>query len=190
MPGPVEKRLREQASTDSEGAEEVVTMEGLDRKLNAMIERMGEMFGEVKVVSKNVKDIQERVEKHEAMIGDLGEKVDRTREEMKGIKEKVDRSAEEMERVQESVKEMRKEMDEWRERMNMLESRVIDQEARGRRNNLILHGIEEGEREDCMLLVKEVLKEKFKMKGDVKVERAHRLGKKGKGPNMQGYNTA
>ena len=60
--------------------------------------------------------------------------------------------------------------------------RLIDQEARGRRNNLILFGIQEkeGGEEDCVSRVADLLKEVGGLT-NVTIQRCHRLGRKKEG---------
>ena len=56
--------------------------------------------------------------------------------------------------------------------------RMVDQEARSRRNNLIFHGIPETEEENCEDKLIQFVKEKLKVEiSPTAVQRAHRLGK-------------
>ena len=63
-------------------------------------------------------------------------------------------------------------------RVNVLEYRSIDAEARARRNNLIFRGIrEELLREDCNMIITQFIRQKLKIDTDIYIQRAHRLGK-------------
>ena len=61
-----------------------------------------------------------------------------------------------------------------------LQEKIVDLENRSRRNNLRVDGITEHANETwqvCEEKIKELLKNKLKLKEDIKIERAHRTGK-------------
>ena len=169
-----EKRLRGDDSVEEEKGEETVIMGRLDQVCRQM-DRFGEMlervFGEVKDIKTTVMEIREKVDRHEEILSNLKEKVEGNSRGVREVREKVVRSSE-------SVREMKDCMEKHMDRLRVLEERVIDQEARGRRNNLLFHGVEESEGEDCLKIVKDIVKLKCGVSGDVVVERAHRLGRK------------
>ena len=68
--------------------------------------------------------------------------------------------------------------DEVLERMESVESQVIDLEARGRRNNLIIHGLDEEEGEDCRHVVNDFIHRGCRVDERVVIERVHRIGKR------------
>ena len=68
--------------------------------------------------------------------------------------------------------------DEVLERMEMVESQVIDLEARGRRNNLIIHGLEEADDEDCRHVVNDFIDRGCCVNERVVIERVHKIGKR------------
>ena len=53
---------------------------------------------------------------------------------------------------------------------------MIDQEARGRRNNLLIHGLKESEGEDCVSKAKDFFRTECRVNTEVIIERAHRIG--------------
>ena len=58
-----------------------------------------------------------------------------------------------------------------------LEPKADDLEARGLRENLLFHGIDETANENCEKLVKDFIRDKLRMPQEVTLDRAHRLGK-------------
>ena len=68
--------------------------------------------------------------------------------------------------------------DEVLERMESVESQVIDLEARGRRNNLIIHGLDEEDGEDCRNVVNDFIHRGCHLDERVVIERVHRIGKR------------
>ena len=86
------------------------------------------------------------------------------------------------------MKQRKKAEDECDERVRTLEESnkqlhesVVDLKARSMRDNLLFHNIEEVEREDCTEVIYELLQEKLEIpdaKSTIKIERAHRVGRK------------
>lgn len=64
------------------------------------------------------------------------------------------------------------------DRVVMVESQVIDLEARSRRNNLIIHGLEEKDNEDCRDVVLDFIDRGCCVDQRVVMERVHRIGRK------------
>ena len=58
-----------------------------------------------------------------------------------------------------------------------LEDKTNDLEFRSLRENLLFHGIPEGQNEDCENLVKHFIAEKLDIMQEITIDRAHRLGK-------------
>ena len=86
---------------------------------------------------------------------------------------------EEARKLREEVRELRKDKEEWEKRYVVLHERVIDQEARSRRNNLLFHGLPEGgQEEDCTSVIQNFIRHKLRLDINVDIERAHRLGAK------------
>ena len=66
-----------------------------------------------------------------------------------------------------------------------LNSRLIDQEARGRRDNLLFHGIPEQKEENVCETISTFLKDKLQITdGSTIIDRAHRLGKPKSGTHL------
>ena len=72
------------------------------------------------------------------------------------------------------IGELKEELSDYKRRVDSLEFRVIDQEARGRRNNLLFHGVAEGHGEDCLKIARDIIRN-CNLSGDVRIERAHRV---------------
>ena len=58
-----------------------------------------------------------------------------------------------------------------------LEDKTNDHEYRSMRENLLFHGIKESTNENCELLVRRFIAEHLDIGEDIKLDRAHRLGK-------------
>ena len=95
-------------------------------------------------------------------------RLDRQSEEVTTMKKGVTK-------IEEKLSDVDEEVGRCCVKVKMLESRMIDQEARGRRNNLVFFGVEESKGEDCIKMVKQIA-EKCSGEKDIVIERAHRIG--------------
>lgn len=69
------------------------------------------------------------------------------------------------------------------DRMMFFENKLLDQEARSRRDNVVVFGIKEEEKEDCKVKMRELFKKECKVEKEyINIHRAHRLGPER--PNM------
>ena len=122
---------------------------------------------------KNVKDrldtVLRAVECLTKSVGDVIGRMDRFEERFAFFSNAM----KEQRQVSEALRE---EMMSYKQRMEDLEFRVIDQEARGRRNNLLFHGVDETHREDCLKVAKELLRKSgVPDPENITIERAHRV---------------
>ncbi len=97
---------------------------------------------------------------------------------MERMESGMKRQEAEVRKVKEDVVEVKNSTNLLRSRMERAEEKLIEQEARSRRNNVVFHGIEERVGEDCMKIVKDLARDKCGLQGEVRVERAHRMGAK------------
>ena len=145
------KKLSSGGSVDVSGLnelkEEVRGLKEFLKQIDGKLESLAELKVELSSVAKNVEKIGQKV-------GEIEKRCD-TMEERVGEMEKRNQIAQDV--------------------LIMLEDRSIDQEARSRRNNLMFYGVREDDREDCMVMIKKMLKECCNIK-DLVIERAHRTG--------------
>ena len=183
------KRIRTADSFDDEGA----VMEKLNevtKKLDEFTEKFDRLFGDVSEVQKTVSEIRDKVNRHDVILEGLEKKVVTNAREIESINEKVTKT-------NQSVEEVKKSVDNWKdkleasvvevkgvaaevrridERMMALESRVIDQEARSRRNNLLFFGVAEKEGENCTKVINDIINKLNVGCRKNPTQRAHRLG--------------
>ena len=154
-------------------------MGGIDEKLERVLEAVGAVGKELEGLRGTVgkilkcagehetrlKKIEDKLERQCVNVKDLNKTVSDFDKRVGGIEvklNKVERTVKCVESLDLKIKEM--------------ERKLIDFEARGRRNNLLFHGIAETSNEDCANLVKNVLRDKCGVRGEVVIERAHRQG--------------
>ena len=167
----VADELREDVSEVKEDVKDIRDfLAKLDGKLDSLAGVKEEISGLVKSVNsilKTVGDMEKRFEQVDSKLVKFEERV-------VSLEERTEKQKAEMERGVAEVEEL------WR-RNRVLEDKCIDQEARSRRNNVIVFGVSEVEREDCVSLFRSEVLEKCGLRGDIAVERAHRLGRPARG---------
>ena len=141
----------------------MTTIEELKEALNLLREDVGSIRQEVS----GIKPVQDSLD-------EVHRKLDRQETRLDRIDEELKRQDDEVEKMKERTVEME-------EKISKIEERLVDQEARGRRNNLLFHGIDEREGEDCAKAVKDVLEKGGLAANRVSIERAHRIGRRAGG---------
>ena len=143
----------------------------------------GEELTEMQSLREEMQELKTGLSKVLSEVVKVGQKFDSFEERFSVVEGKLKSQSDEM-------REVRKGMGVFEEKVRFLEERVIDQEARSRRNNLIFHGVEESANEpyDCTQLAIAIVRDKCKVTEKVSIERAHRLG--GKRHNTNGASQA
>ena len=105
---------------------------------------------------------------------------DEIREKFSGFEARFTAVEEKLESQCDEVRRLKVGMGVYEERMRDMEEKLIDHEARSRRNNLILHGVAESEsaNEDCVKVAAAIFLDKCRIKENLSIQRAHRLGGK------------
>ena len=171
-------------------------VERLEKEMKEMRSDVKEMLGEVKGQMAQVLLAMEKFEALTTRVDENDERVQSVEDNVKKLDEMVKEGVVNVNelkannmtllkriRVLEDKMEKQEETSVGRvskleERLGDQEKKAVDLEARGRRRNLIFHGIEEKEGEkddDCMATVKTIIKQKCKVTKAVVIERAHRI---------------
>ena len=140
-------------------------MKKIDRKLEGLLALKDEVANITKMVEKvwrKVGDLEERCEKMEERVAQSDQNCLKVEEIVQGCQKELQKS-------QEAYRVLE-------ERSVDLEDKVIDQEARSRRNNLIFHGVPESPGEDCFKIVSDIIVRGCKINDPFVIERSHRLG--------------
>lgn len=173
-----EKRLRREDSGESEGDDLKIMLEtvmermerNMEEKIGALVGDLRNVFNEIKEVNQTVKRINSKVDKHESILNSLKEKVEKNNERLNEVHEEMGKSTKE-------VNDLKTEIGVLAKRLTQTEEKLIDQEARSRRCNLIFHGIKEEQGEDCKKIVMDVILKDCKEENII-LERVHRIGRK------------
>ena len=131
-------------------------MTDIKRQLEQVVKNVkDEVKAEIEVIDKRVETVLGRLEQNEKLVEDL--RINVTKQTQ-------------------VTKDINLDLIEFNKMMQIMGEKVVDLEARGRRNNLILHGIPEERDEDCLITADRFFRENCKLAGSIPIQRAHRLG--------------
>ena len=97
--------------------------------------------------------------------------------EFEKTKDKLKSASEDVKRLNTKCKDFETVVKTLESKNKSLEDKTNDLEFRSMRENLLFHGIEESTTENCKLLVRRFIAEHLDIGEDIKLDRAHRLGK-------------
>ena len=164
----------------SEDDKEKMKRELLDELRKIMREEMKEVMKEAmkEAVREEMKEVMNEVMK-EAVREELKpviEMIAEVKKKVVGVEEQMRKQTDEVISVRTEVSDVKEEMRVWKEKVEKIEDRVIDQQARSMRNNMVVYGLgEEGENENCERIMKDLIKEKCGVTRDIVIERPHRI---------------
>ena len=191
------KRQRRTSSTDEEDLidDDEVTLEMLNEAksdLNEAVKKISEKidaaFGKLdsntKSIAQNKKEITNSKNDVDSLRRDIDILRRESREERTSMKKELENNKKDIEKMKKDLHEIRKERDGIREERKRAERRMIDLEARSRRNNLIFYGVPEQTDEDCHQVIIKFLSESLKIDASgLMIHRAHRIGAPRRGGN-------
>ena len=174
-------------STASSTADDDLTEKEMLReillKMTMLDEKMNVISTEITEIKQSVKDVNEKVERHEKMFVEMRRGMDDSEKELCCVKEAIENVAEDVEFNRKCVSETDRDVDGLKKVMKDLEWKAIDGEARSKRNNMIFWGIQktvkDGAHEtdkSCEVAVREVIRTKLKLDDKrLSIQRVHRL---------------
>ena len=134
---------------------------------------------ELRIDVKNIMTKMDRFFELMDKVETLSTRVVKHEERLKAMEDTVKGGVDEVKELTENYTTLLKRVEKVEERTSIQEDKSVDQEARSRRNNLIVQGLKEtaGENEaKCMKMAHEFVKEQCKVTEPVVIERAHRIG--------------
>ena len=103
---------------------------------------------------------------------------------IENLKNDIKKQGTEFKTVKDEVKSLRAEVAELQADKSNSKRKLIDLEARGRRNNLLFFGIPEDKEEKAEEVLQKFIKDELKINSAPKFQRVHRLGRKAPSPNI------
>lgn len=135
-------------------------------------------------IEKMVNKISSKVDKLETKVKTIDSRVTEVEKSKEFLssgfddtKEKLKKADSDLKRLNNKCKDFEESMKKLADQNETLEAKANDLEARSLRENLLFHGINETQNENCETLVKQFIAEKLNITQDVTIDRAHRLGR-------------
>ena len=164
-----------EASESKRFKSSMTEIEEVRKEIGGVKSGLEKLLTKMNTVCEKMVSLDKRFEAVEETVKKQGDEVRELKEGMVMMEKKMGVMEDRMRRMEE------KRMVEIDERMLRMEDKAIDQEARSRRNNLVLHGVEEREgetTEQCRKVLENLIKDRMGIKDKVTIERAHRLGQR------------
>ena len=151
---------------DAKSVVEEITHREKKRKPNSGHEEVTELTE----IKNEMKGLRDSVDKMFSMIEKVFSKMEMFEERFVAVEKKIEDQSGDTEVLRQGLVKME-------ERVLEMEDKLIEQEAYSRRQNLVFHGLKETPGEDCFKIIDDVIKKECRIKENVVIERAHRLGK-------------
>ena len=154
------KRLREDSDMSSVDSSELVVMAGEIKQLKV---QMSDVVNSVAKMSSSIEQVLSKLGSQENRFKEINKKLDKQNSELIESRKVIDRVEGKMKTMEKKIRDL-----EWK---------VIDQEARSRRNNLLFFGVPEQEGESCSDRIQGLIRTEMGITDRKPVlQRAHRLG--------------
>ena len=144
------------------------------------------VFSCIEEVKSSLKSVDDRFDKQEKKLELMSKKMEAQSKEIENLRGSLRTTQDKVYDTEVVVQSSKDKLVEASSKIVKLDEKAIDLGARGRRNNLIFHGISESVDENCLAKVRDFIKKKCKIDNDVVLEVAHRIG--GKKTNVIGTN--
>ena len=158
--------------------DDVKSIKGSVSKIDSIENTVNSICSKLSDLETKVKDMDTRIIEVERACTFKSEKHDTNNQDLQGVKGDV-------KKVKDSCISLAEDVNKMEQDFERLNSKVLDQEFRSMRDNLIFYGIRESgpgqnidaEQEKCDLLVKELIESKLDIDTtNITLDRAHRLG--------------
>ena len=158
--------------------DDVKSIKGSVSKIDSIEKTVNSICSKLSDLETKVKDMDTRIIEVERACTFMSEKHDTNNQDLQGVKGDV-------KKVKDSCISLAEDVNKMEQDFERLNSKVLDQEFRSMRDNLIFYGIRgsgpgqniDAEQEKCDLLVKELIESKLDIDAtNITLDRAHRLG--------------
>ena len=131
----------------------------------------------VNKISSKVDNLETKVKTIDSRVSEVEKSKEFLSSGFDDTKEKLKRADSDLKRLNNKCKDFEESMKKLTTQNEALEAKANDLEARSLRENLLFHGINETQDENCEIFVKQFIAEKLNITQDVTIDRAHRLGR-------------
>ena len=148
------------------------------------IKSIKQSVSKIDEIEKFVNKINLKVETLEVKVNEMSTKVTDVEQSNEFINKEYEDTKTKLKSANDDIKRLNTKCKDFENKVKMLETqnqtlenKTDDLEARSMRENLLFHGIPELPNENCELQIKQFLVDKLSIDDDIKLDRAHRLGK-------------
>ena len=141
----------------------VSKIDNIEKLVNKINSKVGNLETKVKTMDVTVNDI----EKSNQFINT----------EFEETKQKLKNANTDLKKLNSKCKEFEEAVTKLETQNQTLKAKANDLKFRGLRENLLFHGLQETQNEDCEQMIKQFIAEKLEINQNVTIDRAHRLGK-------------
>lgn len=131
----------------------------------------------VSKINSKVENLETKVKTMDAKVNDIEKSNQFINTEFEETKQKLKSANTDLKKLNSKCKEFEEAVTKLETQNQNLEAKANDLEFRGLRENLLFHGLQETQNEDCEQIIKQFIAEKLEINQNVTIDRAHRLGK-------------
>lgn len=154
--------------------------------INSRLDIMDSLSIDVKAIQRDIQSIRnEDIKDIRNEIGSLKSSVEFAHKSADDAMKKAVSNENKIKNTNDALAQMDLDLRKTKRENSKLKEHILKTESQERRNNLIFEGYAEppeGQKEDCFAIVANLLSQTLKVTGDIKIDRCHRLGQKGKKP--------
>ena len=146
-------------------------LDGIESKLTNFEQKIEKVTEEVSTLKSTVNEIEKSVK----FASDSLDANEKRSQEMTNTLTEITKNSRKIE-IENS--QLKKDLSKIRSQMKELNDQQLDLQTRSMRDNLIFHGIEENDGENCESVLKEFIADVLKVEQSVEFHRVHRMGRK------------
>ena len=145
----------------------------LFNKLSDVSDVLNGLVRSVNDINTKINQIEVKVDSHEVILCELRDKIESNEETTRNIKSQLELSIAE---AKNDISSIGAKMQRVADRVSATEAKLIDQEARSRRQNLLFFGVAEKEGENCTKIIEDIIGKLNVSTRKNPLQRAHRHG--------------
>lgn len=131
----------------------------------------------VNKINSKVENLETKVKTMDTKVTDIEKSNQFINNEFEETKQKLKSADKELKRLNSKCKDFDDVVTKLQTQNQNLETKANDLEFRGLRENLLFHGLQETQNEDCEAMIKQFIAEKLEITKEISIDRAHRLGR-------------
>ena len=166
----------------------IEAIQGLTKSMQSLESSFVKLNNKFDVQEQKLDKVSKDVESQSATVANIRSELDILRQDHHTdnleTKQELRKQQQVFQDTSNKLTELTQEVESLKNYKNIIRAKLIDAEARSRRNNLLFFGIEESQNESAEEKIMTFLKDKLQVNTTPSIERAHRLGRPPSGPQI------